>query len=206
MTWLSYIYPQFVEKFTSKYNGEIKVVEEWGKNKILVDRSQQSGPYMDNVWRKTLRAFGFPNTYCPKTILVLGVAGGTVIYLLSKWYPNAKITAVDIDQTMIDIGKKYFGLNRIKNLTIIRNDARKAITKKYDLIIVDLSCGRNIPTFVTSKQFLLDLKRHSKMTIINYLREKEYREKSEKLKNTLLGIFASVREKSIFLNRFFVVQ
>lgn len=206
MTWLSYIYPQTIARFSSAFNRDIRVVEEYGRYKILVSGSPQSGPYIEKIWKKALRSFGFLWQISPKSILVLGIAGGTVIHLLHKWYPSAEITAVDIDQTMIDIGKKYFGLSSIKNLTIIRADARKTIKNTYDLIIVDLSLGRNIPTFVTSKSFLLRLKRRSRMLVINFLREKEYREISDNFKKTLMEMFATVREKPIFLNRFFMVE
>lgn len=206
MSWRSYIYPQTIAKFSSPYNKDIRVVEEHGRYKILVNGSPQSGLYIENLWGKALRFFGIPRRLSPKSILILGIAGGTVIHLLHQWYPSAKITAVDIDQTMIDIGKKYFGLNRVNNLTIVCADARKAVKKNYDLIIVDLSFGRNIPTFVTSKFFLVRLKRRSRMLVINFLREKEYREISDNFKKTLMEMFATVREKPIFLNRFFMVE
>lgn len=206
MSWRSYIYPQTIARFSSRYNRDIRVVEEHGKYKILVNGSPQSGPYIEKLWKKALRSFGFPKLITPKTILVLGIAGGTVIHVLHSWYPLAKITAVDIDQTMIDIGKKYFGLSSIKNLVLIHADARKSIKNKYDLIIVDLSFGRNIPSFVTSKTFLLRLKNRSKTIVINFLREREYKKISENFKQALGEIFATVREKSIFLNRFFMVE
>lgn len=206
MTWLSYIYPQTIAKFSSTFNLDIRVVEDHGRYKILVNGSPQSGPYIEKLWKRALGAFEFPKIISPKSILVLGIAGGTVIHLLHQWYPSAKITAVDIDRTMIDIGKKYFGLSRIKNLTIIRADARKTIKKKYDLIIVDLSFGRNIPLFVTTRTFLLKLKRYSNVIVINFLREKEYKEISDNLKYALMEIFPTVQEKQIFLNRFFFAQ
>lgn len=206
MTWKSFFYPQTIERFQSKYNKDIRVVEEHGRYKILVGGSPQSGPYIEKLWTKALQSFGFPGQFAPKSILVLGVAGGTVIHILHEWYASAKITAVDIDQTMIDIGKKYFSLTRLNNLTIVRADARKAVKKNFDLIIVDLSFGRNIPSFVTSKAFLLRLNRRGKVIVINFLKEKEYREISDTFKKILMEIFATVREKPIFLNRYFVVK
>src|SRR3990167_925734 len=101
MDWRSYIYPQTIERFSTVYNHDIRVVEDHGKLKILVNGSPQSGPYIEKLWKNALRSFGFPKKIVPKSILVLGIAGGTVIHLLHQWYPEAKITAVDIDQTMI---------------------------------------------------------------------------------------------------------
>lgn len=212
MTWKSYIYPQTIARFTSPYNKDIRVVEEHGRYKILVNGSPQSGPYIEKLWKQALRSFGIPKKLVPSYVLVLGIAGGTVIRLLHDWYPKANITAVDIDKTMINIGKKYFGLNTMKNLTIKNMDAQKFVFNKntiYDLIIVDMSFGRNIPTFVTNREFLSDIKalmgKHG-VVVINFLREKEYKEISEDLKCTLMDLFDYVAEKAIFLNRFFVVK
>lgn len=212
MTWKSYIYPQTIARFTSPYNKDIRVVEEHGKNKILVNGSPQSGPYIEMLWRQALGSFKIHKTMRPSSILILGIAGGTVIHLLHSWYSKAAITAVDIDKTMISIGKKYFGLSTIKNLTIRNADAEKFVSlhhKQYDIIIVDMSFGRIIPQFITSKKFLSDIKElvsENGVIVINFLREKEYRGKSEDLKWMLKDLFDSVAEKAIFLNRFFVVK
>lgn len=212
MSLLSYIYPQTIARFTSPYNKDIRVVEEHARYKILVNGSPQSGPYIENLWKRACQSFGIPQKHVPRSILVLGIAGGTVIHLLRHWYPKARITAIDIDKTMIDIGKKFFELDRINNLILKKADAKNFIhqtKQKYDLVIVDLSFGRNIPTFVSMHRFLSAIKKlrtHQGVIIINFLREKEYREISDTLKNTLLQIFATVREKPIFLNRFFFAQ
>ncbi len=113
---------------------------------------------------------------------------------------------------MIGIGKKFFGLGRIKNLTMKLGDAQAFVSvkgKKYDLIIVDMSFGRIIPEFVTSKKFLGNIKaliRNNGIVVINFLREKEYKETSEHLKHVLMDLFDYVGEKVIFLNRFFMVK
>ncbi|EKD87445.1 MAG: Spermine synthase [uncultured bacterium] len=211
MDWRSYIYPQTIERFSTVYNHDIRVVEDHGKLKILVNGSPQSGPYIEKLWKNALRSFGFPKKIVPKSILVLGIAGGTVIHLLHQWYPEAKITAVDIDQTMIDIGKKYFELGKIKNLILKKSDANTYVQKKsaYDIIIVDLSFGREIPVFVTTRKFLSALKKirmGEGIVVINFLREKEYKEISGNLKKILVGLFPIVRDKQLFLNRFFMAS
>lgn len=116
-------------------------------------------------------------------VLVLGVAGGTVIHLLHSYYPKAVIIGVDIDQTMIDVGKKYFGLDQIENVSYICQDAEMfiAMKKKFDIIIVDLFIGTHVPELVRKESFLKNLKTsltNQGVVIINYLREFEYGEKS----------------------------
>ncbi len=211
MTWWTYIFPKTVFRTSSRFNQDIRVVEEYGKNKLLVNGSRQSGAYIEKLWKEAFHAFGIKSSSDASSILVLGVAGGTVIHLLRKLYPNASITGVDIDKTMIDIGKTYFGLNTL-NISFFVDDAQAFIKKdrkKHDLIIVDLFSGRHIPDFVLSDGFLNQLKKLLKsnaQAMINYLCENEYQEKSDILLQKLHKRFMQVKDKVISLNRFFWVN
>ncbi|MBI4062501.1 methyltransferase domain-containing protein [Candidatus Gottesmanbacteria bacterium] len=201
MSFVSYIIPQTIARFSTKYNHDIRVIEESGKFKLLVNGSRQSGKYIEWLWKRAFHAFRLPPC---QSILVLGVGGGTVIHLLHKRYPDANITAVDIDPKMIEIGKKYFGLSRVSNVELIIANAKNyKITHEYDLIIVDLFLGRHIPDFVSSQSFLKQLR--SKVVIINYLRELEYKEKSQKLEDLLETIFPVVKNYQIAHNSFYFV-
>jgi len=201
MSLSSYLIPQAIARFSTKYNEDIRVIEESGKLKLLVNGSRQSGVYIEWLWKKAFSVFGL-GSY--QSILVLGVGGGTVIHLLHKRYPDAYITAVDIDPTMIDIGVKYFGLGGVPNLTLVTADAKNfKITRAYDLVVVDLFIGRHIPDFVSSVAFLKRLE--GSTVIINYLRELEYKEKSQKLQTLLEKIFPVVKNYQIARNSFYFV-
>ncbi len=214
MTWLSYIFTQTILQTSSKYNREIRVNEERGKLKLLVNGSRQSGEYIEKLWKEAFKAFGLPQSHLqgdPLQILVLGVGGGTVIQMLNAYYPNASIIAVDIDQTMIDIGKKYFGLDRLPNISFVCQDAEQFVQKKtkrpYDLVIVDLFIGTHVPEVVRDENFLKNIKtmlmpRGS--VVINYLHEFEYVKQSDELKELLERLFPSVIEKFNYNNRFFL--
>ncbi len=208
MTWWTYIFPKTIFRASSRFNRDIRVVEVYGKRKLLVEGSRQSGTYMEKLWKEALRTFGFPSGDVG-SILILGVAGGTVIHLLRKLYPDAHITGIDIDKTMIDIGKKYFGLNQLANTSFLAVDAKEYVgkeRKKYDLVIVDMSSGRHIPNFVLTDPFLDSLKKllsAKGQLIINYLRENEYKEKPEILFGKLNSRFSTVKDTGMFLNRFF---
>lgn len=213
MSWRSYLFPQTVLIASSKYNRLIRVNEEQGKYKLLVNGSRQSGEDIRKLWGHALKDFGIKKDLLLNSILVLGVAGGTVIHELHRLCPQAKITGVDIDQAMLNIGRKYFGLNAVRELTLVKADAKdfaKAALKKkavYDLIIVDLFIGRNIADFVAQKSFISQLKSLLKpagILLINYLRELEYLGKSEDLFKMLRTIFTAVRETQIARNRFFL--
>lgn len=212
MSWVSYIVPQVVARSTSPYNRDIRVLEEKGKYKILVNGSRQSGEYVLKLWQHAFCSFGIIPSPDVRKILVLGVAGGTVIHLTSAIYPDATIDGVDIDRKMIDIGKKYFGLDRVTRLTLTVEDAKAFLAKaarrreRWDMILVDTHVGPDVAEFVNDEHFLTLLK-HACSTrgivIVNYLRELKYQELSVHLRKKLKNIFRNVQETDIYFNRFF---
>lgn len=215
MSWVSYIVPRVIARFTSPYNRDIRVLEEKGKYKLLVNGSRQSGEYVRKLWQHAFCEFGIIPSPDIRSILVLGVAGGTVIHLLHAMYPHAAIEGVEIDKEMIIIGKKYFGLDRVKGLTLVATDAQAflagAVRKHnhWDMILVDTHVGPQVPDFVSSERFLTLLRRASiprGIVIINYLRELQYLALSERLREKLKNIFGDVRETDIYFNRFFMVK
>lgn len=205
---MRFLFPHVVVKTSSRYNPDICIIREWSGLTLLVNGSRQSGPYIKMLWEKALRAFHLHERKNIQSILVLGIGGGTVIELLSHRYPNASIVAVDIDQTVIDIAKQYFHVDRIARLTICCSDARRFVAKKkkFDLIVVDLFIGREIPAIVSQSTLYERLKKMLSpqgIIILNFLRELEYQNKSNTLFDMLKRIFSDVRDYQIANNRFF---
>jgi spermidine synthase len=215
MSLLSYIVPRVVARYSSPFNRDIRVLEEKGKYKILVNGSRQSGEYVRKLWQHAFCEFGIIPSPDIRRILVLGVAGGTVIHLLHAMYPDANIEGVEIDNEMIRIGKKYFGLDRVKGLTLVVSDAKAFLTiaarkrERWDMILVDTHVGPEVPEFVNDERFLTLLRRALAtrgMVIVNYLRELKYQELSQHLRRKLKKIFGNVRQTDIYFNRFFMVK
>lgn len=210
--WLSYLIPQKIAEYRTQFNRYIRINVEADKVKLLVNGSPQSGPYIDVLWNAAFGAFGIPLRKKIKKVLVLGTAGGTVIENIHAVFSNASITGVEIDSVMIDIGKKYFSLGSIKQLKLIESDAKvfvhQEVKKKhtYDLVVVDMSFGRDIPSFITENTFIRETKQilsHRGCIVINYLRELEYQSLSDLFKIRLQKEFLNVREHCIYRNRFF---
>ncbi len=126
--------------FDSKINGTVKVKKYLWETSVWVGGYQQSGPLVKVVWQKALENV----TEIPKNVLILGLGCGIAAKLISKKFPNALIMGVEIDPVMIEAGKKYFDLRKIKNLKIICADAKIFLKKnkqKFDLILVDIYIG-----------------------------------------------------------------
>lgn len=183
-------FPNIVYKTKSQYNGEIIVSSVFGQKSISVENLTQSGPIVFGLW-----SFAISQISNINSCLILGVGGGSVIKVLRKKFPNAKITGVEIDSKMVDIGKKYFNLDKY-NTKIIIEDAFKFIQKnkkQYDLICIDLLVGRNAPSKLSSIEFFRNIKKilNNKGTvIINQLRLKGQVED-----NNLIKILNRIFEK-----------
>ncbi len=204
--------PRTVVRFSSAYNQDIHVVEVSEQYNLYVDGSSQSGMYIRRLWTTALTSFHLKRMKSPQNILICGVAGGTVIHLLHALYPEANMVGVDIDNEMIEVGRKYFGLSNISTLTLVKREARDYIgsfiqrKKTFDMIVIDLFIGRHVPDFLLKQTFWESVKkilRKDGILLLNYLREDTYLRKSDTVQGVLAKLFATVRDKTIYRNRFF---
>jgi len=80
----------------------------------------------------------------PKSILMLGLGGGTVFRQLRRFLPDTEFTAVEIDADMIRLARLYMELDA-QRVEVIHDDAfawLKTPHGPYDLVIDDLyRCG-----------------------------------------------------------------
>lgn len=197
MSLLSYLIPRKLLESSSVYNKKIEVREINGRNILLVNGIQQTGPYTEKLWKK-----GLKNMHA-KRILVFGIGGGAVL----RHFPDSHITAVDIDPEIIRIAKKYFGLGRQKNVIIVQSDARLFRTiKKFDLVIVDLYTGNDVPNFVSQKEFLhriLGFVSPGGQLIINYFSQTNQARNAANIVSLLPGATAKPVLRNMFI---FVVK
>lgn len=141
---------KILEERKSKYNGNVRVLRSFGMGVyIQSDGLTQSGGIVETIWGQTLRFLNHKSliiNHC----LVLGLGGGTVAKLIRKKWPGAKITGIEIDPVMVELGKKYLNLDGSK-VDIKIADAfqfvnhKSSIVNHYDLVIVDLYNGDGFP-------------------------------------------------------------
>ncbi|MEN2402439.1 fused MFS/spermidine synthase [Flavobacterium sp. MC2016-06] len=153
----SYIIPI---KIFKKKSARSKVIEvTWANGELVLDSENTNYSYgsLQRILRYGLRNIGYNTILEMDHILLLGVAGGSVVKtLVDEIGYKEKITGVEIDPDMIKIANEYFNLNKIKQLEIIIDDAFEFVLKtkdKYNLIIIDIFEDINMPNFLFERFF-----------------------------------------------------
>ncbi|TDW51411.1 spermine/spermidine synthase [Flavobacterium sp. 270] len=153
----SYLIPV---KIFKKKSARSKVIEvTWANGELVLDSENTNYSYgsLQRILRYGLRNIGYDAILKMDHILLLGVAGGSVIKtLVDEIKYKGKITGVEIDSDMIQIANQYFNLNQIKQLEIIIDDAFEFVLKtkeKYNLIIIDIFEDINMPNFLFERFF-----------------------------------------------------
>ncbi|NDI99045.1 methyltransferase domain-containing protein [Flavobacterium sp. LaA7.5] len=155
---LSYFIPVNIHKKKSSISKNLEVT--WNNGQLVLDSRNTNYSYgsLQRVLRKGLSYIGHDRIRKFNTILVLGVAGGSVIKtLVDEIQFKGKITGVEIDPQVIEIAYKYFELNQIENLEIVIDDAFEFVLKtkeKYDLIIIDIFQDTVMPNFLFEDFFI----------------------------------------------------
>lgn len=155
---LSYFIPVIIHQKKSGISKNLEVT--WNNGQLVLDSKNTNYSYgsLQRILRKGLNYIGYDRIRKFNSILVLGVAGGSVIKTLSEEIKyRGKITGVEIDPHAIEIANKYFGLDRMKDVEIIIDDAFEFVLKtreKYDLIIIDVFQDTVMPNFLFEDFFI----------------------------------------------------
>ena len=155
---LSYILPVKIYQKKSEFSKNLEVT--WNNGYLVLDSENTNYSFgsLQRVLKKGLKYIGYERIKTFENILILGVAGGSVIETIKNDIKfKGKITGVEIDATVIEIANKYFGLNNYKNVEIIIEDAFEFVLKtkeKYDLIIIDIFQDTTMPNFLFEDFFI----------------------------------------------------
>ena len=154
----SYIVPIKIFKKKSKRSKIIEVT--WANGELVLDSENTNYSYgsLQRILRYGLRNIGYDAILKMDHILLLGVAGGSVVKtLVDEIQYKGKITGVEIDPEMIKIANEYFNLNEIKQLEVVIDDAFEFVLKtknKYNLIIIDIFEDIKMPNFLFERFFI----------------------------------------------------
>lgn len=171
-------FPEIIYETDSPINGHIQVVQAGNLRRLIADRFTQSLNYNSSMAQKrywgqvvellkTEFTISSENVNTLNSILILGLGGGTIQHLVAKQFPDANIVSIEMDPVMVDVAKKYFDLDAIKNHKIIIDDACRVIVDpdSYGLVkasfsaaVVDIFVGDAYPELGKSGNFLNGLR------------------------------------------------
>ncbi|TAL49688.1 methyltransferase domain-containing protein [Patescibacteria group bacterium] len=149
------------DSMDSPLNGRLKLIKWFGKTAVVGDGVFQSGRYMQNVFRGMLKML--PRGTTPKKILLLGLGAGGCIPVIQRRFPRIHIVALEYDDVMISLAKEtYLRTVNTHRLEIIRGDIQETLPRlqmEFDLILVDVFCGRHVAPVLTQPDVLQEISR-----------------------------------------------
>ncbi len=155
---LSYLFPIKIFEQKSVLSKNLEIT--YNNGKLVMDSQNANYSYgsLQKILKKALVFIQFKTIQEMNHILVLGVAGGSVIKTLVQdvKFQN-KITGVEIDPEVIALANTYFELHSIKNLKIKIANAFDFVLKtnlKYDLIVIDVFRDTEMPSFLFEPFFM----------------------------------------------------
>lgn len=166
--------PHLIYDKESYYN-YIQVVQETdGTRELILNEGQaiHSVYYADPntvltgwYWDYFLAAPYFNVGFTPNKLHrvgIIGLAGGTIAHQFTKVYGPVAIDGVEIDPTIVDVGRQYFGMNE-PNLHVHVEDGRTYLAttqEKYDVVAVDAYQQPYIPFQLTTREFFTLIRSH----------------------------------------------
>lgn len=212
---ISYLYPIKVKQIPSPRSGQLEITMVNGK--LLIDAEHVNYSYgsLQKVLKKGLETIGSNKLNTLQNILVLGVAGGSVIETIRKDFNlETPITGVEIDSDVIQLANDYFNLYQIRNLDLRIDDAFDYIsntTDTFDLIIVDIFNDEHMPDNLFNETFWTDIYKtlnKSGLCLFNSIvSSKQEIKRNEQLYNLNKGIFKRIqRVKTQKINELFILE
>ena len=162
---MSFLYPMKIESRTGSLTPYLEVIKFQGKQELNSLTVNYSFGGLHKIFEQLFKKIDIEK-FDFKNVLILGMGAGSIVSLLEKKHKiNCHITAVEKDEVVIELAKKYFNIDEYKSLTIIQEDAFEYVCRtkeKYDLIISDLFIESDVPEKFKSNEYLVNLKRISK--------------------------------------------
>jgi predicted membrane-bound spermidine synthase len=91
----------------------------------------------------------------PANAMIIGLAGGTAARQLHETYPGLHIEGVEIDQTIVNVGRKYFAMTpEVADVKVA--DGRyilETTDKDFDLICLDAYRQPYVPFHLATREF-----------------------------------------------------
>lgn len=203
-----FLFPKTVFNKHSEFNGDVKVIKVLGTTKLIFGGGVQSlkydSPGIEKQYWGMAAKLITTEVGTARSILVLGLGGGTIQKFLAQAFRNATITSVEIDPVVIEAARKHFDLGAIPNHTILQADCFEVLKNPlafgiksiFDVILVDINEAgliTKVPEHPDYFSQLSDMLLPKGLVVFNFLVSKENAEKGHQLKSLVEKYFSEVR-------------
>lgn len=153
----SYIREITIEERSSPYNEVLQVILKNGRYQLCTENAIYSYDDLYTNFAKAFAAIGVA-TQDIKEVLLLGLGLGSIPFILEKKFRvDCQLTAVEIDEEVIDLAQHYVLKDLQMPINCICTDARYFLqmdSQKYDLICMDVFQDDQIPEDFLGPDFL----------------------------------------------------
>ncbi|HTX87804.1 MAG TPA: fused MFS/spermidine synthase [Bacteroidales bacterium] len=153
----SYFWGQRVKRLRSPLNGMVEVWYISGKYQLDAGNSNYSFGSLHRLFQRVFRETRLAESR-PARMLLLGLGAGSVVSILrDELRLTTHVTGIDHDPQIIDLARKYFGIDRYSGLDILCRDAFEYVSatdQQFDVIVVDLFRDQEVPAKFRTGIFL----------------------------------------------------
>lgn len=140
----------------------IVVVEDATARYLRFDRSFQSGMYLHDLYDTPFVYAAYAHLGLifhskPKTVLVVGLGGGSIPKRFWRDYPEMTIAVAELDPMVVEVAKQFFAVREDARFRIAVQDGRVFLRRmpgSYDMIVLDAYFDEAIPFHLTTREFL----------------------------------------------------
>jgi len=202
---LSYFVPVTIESAGSRFNPVLDVVLSAGKLSLNSRNSNYSYGSLQMLFEKAFRKLdiGWSSV---EDVLILGFGAGGVAEIINGYCSGCTIDGVEIDEKVIELGKKYFHTELLQNVNLHCRSAEDYFSgcgKKYDLVVIDVYNDMDVPEGIERKEFLVEVKEHLRgggTVIFNkFVHDRQSGSRIDALRNLYSEVFGNVEIRSLML-------
>jgi spermidine synthase len=145
------------------------VVEDSGAVRVLkLGAQRQSSMYLDSPFDTDFDYPGYFHIALAlnpdiERVLAIGLGGGTMVKRMWRDYPSMRLTAVEIDQVVVEAARRFFELPDDERLRVETGDGRQYLESSsatFDLIVVDAFDGEAVPLPLLTEEFCREARDH----------------------------------------------
>jgi len=160
--WFSYLFEFHLESASSDYNEQMYVSLYKGQYQLSTANAIYSFGALYTNFSTTFDTYKW-NDYPIKDVLLLGLGLGSIPFMLEqKYHQKSRFTAIDIDETVIDLAYRYVLSDLESPVEMITANAAIAVhqfpKESYDLICIDVFDNDQVPKEIESTVFLEQVK------------------------------------------------